>query len=105
MTPGVKTDAFFLWPDGHSQIFMADLVIPDPDVKKHSLSPDDEFLVLASDGLWDVVSPAEACKHIKAAFNSGKSPTEAADELCSLALRLGSSDNVTIVIVRFQHSS
>jgi len=29
------------------------------------------------------------------------SPSEAAEELCELALKLGSSDNVTIVLVRF----
>jgi serine/threonine protein phosphatase PrpC len=33
-----------------------------------------------------------------------KTATEAAEELCDLALKLGSSDNVTIVIVQFLHS-
>jgi serine/threonine protein phosphatase PrpC len=58
-------DAFFLWPDNHSKIFKEDLVIPEPEFKTRSLNKDDEFLVLASDGLWDVVSPSEAVKHIR----------------------------------------
>lgn len=38
------------------------------------------------------------------AFAQNKSPSEAAEELCELAIKLGSSDNVTIVITRFMHS-
>ena len=35
------------------------------------------------------------------AFAHNKTPSEAAEELCELALKLGSSDNVTLVIVKF----
>ena len=44
---------------------MADLVIPDPEFVVRELGAADEFLVLASDGLWDVVSPLEAVKFIR----------------------------------------
>eukprot|EP00599_Poterioochromonas_sp_BG-1_P005644 CAMPEP_0173144310 /NCGR_PEP_ID=MMETSP1105-20130129/7153_1 /TAXON_ID=2985 /ORGANISM="Ochromonas sp., Strain BG-1" /LENGTH=712 /DNA_ID=CAMNT_0014057959 /DNA_START=152 /DNA_END=2291 /DNA_ORIENTATION=+ len=73
-TPGERTDAFFLWPDGHNQIFHADLIIPDPEFKSKTLTEEDEFLILASDGLWDVVSPAEAVKHVQEAFRMDKTP-------------------------------
>ena len=96
-------DAFFLWPDGHSKIFHNDLVLPEPECKSHNLGEGDEFMILASDGLWDVVSPEEAVKRAQDAFAQGKSPTQVSEELCDLALRLGSSDNVTIVIVKFYH--
>jgi serine/threonine protein phosphatase PrpC len=36
-------------------------------------------------------------------FTSQKSPSEAAEELCNLAIRLGTSDNVTVVIAQFVH--
>lgn len=132
-TPGEVVNSPFLWPDKHDQVFQADLLIPEPECRAHSLVPGDEFLVLASDGLWDVVVPEEAVKligyvHIivlfcmqtpayvccvavyvlycerREAFALNKSPSEAAEELCELAIKLGSSDNVTIVITRFMHS-
>jgi serine/threonine protein phosphatase PrpC len=93
----------------------------------HDISPEDEFLVLASDGLWDVLLPQEAVKLIRyavvrtarwctahvvfdeylcsAAFEANKTPSEAAEELCERAIKLGSSDNVTVVITRFIHSA
>ena len=58
-TPGQVVDAAFLWPDGHSQIFHADLVIPVPEIVTSVLTPADEFMLLASDGLWDVLSESE----------------------------------------------
>jgi serine/threonine protein phosphatase PrpC len=64
-TPGGVVSAPFNWPDNHNQIFHADLLIPDPECRVHDIEPADEFLVLASDGLWDVVSPAEAVKMIR----------------------------------------
>jgi len=103
--PGSVVNSAFLWPENHDQIFHADLLIPDPECQVRDLGPDDEFLVLASDGLWDVVSPTEAVTKIRAAFWANKSPSEAAEELCELSIKLGSSDNVTIVIARFIHST
>ncbi|KAK6186406.1 hypothetical protein SNE40_008447 [Patella caerulea] len=32
-------------------------LIAEPEIKYHQLSPKDKFLVLASDGLWDMISP------------------------------------------------
>jgi serine/threonine protein phosphatase PrpC len=101
---GKKVDAYFNWPDNHDQIFYADLVIPDPEFQSCDIASSDEFLVIASDGLWDVVSGDEAISRISHCFASGMSPTATAEELCDLAIKLGSSDNVTIVIVAFIHN-
>lgn len=86
------------------QVFLADLLIPLPECRSISLLPGHEFLIIASDGLWDVVSSAEAVTRAKGALAAGKNASEAAEELCDLALKLGSSDNVTAVIVQFIHS-
>jgi serine/threonine protein phosphatase PrpC len=64
-TPGEVVDAFFLWPDGHSKIFHGELVLSEPECVHHQLTAEDEFLILASDGLWDVVSAQEAVKKIQ----------------------------------------
>lgn len=83
---------------------MADLLIPIPECRSMILTPSTEFLIIASDGLWDVVSGVEAVTRAKNALTSGKTASEAAEELCDLALKLGSSDNVTTVIIQFIHS-
>jgi serine/threonine protein phosphatase PrpC len=43
-----------------SQVFNADLLIPIPEIKTLRLTPEHEFLIIGSDGLWDVISSAEA---------------------------------------------
>ena len=97
--PHAKVDALFNWPDDHNESFAADLVVPDPEVKVFDLSKSDEFFIIASDGLWDVVGPEDAVVKTRSSLRAGKTPYEAAEDLCDLALKLGSSDNVTVVIV------
>lgn len=63
--PGAKVEAYFSWPENHDQIFFADLVIPDPECTKKEISPEDEFLILASDGLWDVISSEEVVQYAR----------------------------------------
>ena len=105
-TPGEKAgDAYFLWPDSHDQIFYADLVIPNPEFKCLVLEPNDEFLILASDGLWDVISEVDAVKIAGHSLRAGRTPDEVSHELSARALKLGSSDNVTVIIVQFFHNA
>ncbi|CAL9039387.1 unnamed protein product [Musa banksii] len=59
----------------------------------HSL----EFLILASDGLWDVVTNEEAVAMIQ----SIEDPEQAAKRLLHEAYQRGSADNITCVVVRF----
>lgn len=42
-----------------------DGVMPDPEVTETTLTPRDEYFVMACDGLWDVVSNEEAVSMIK----------------------------------------
>eukprot|EP00595_Chromulina_sp_UTEXLB2642_P002617 CAMPEP_0196761802 /NCGR_PEP_ID=MMETSP1095-20130614/1099_1 /TAXON_ID=96789 ORGANISM="Chromulina nebulosa, Strain UTEXLB2642" /NCGR_SAMPLE_ID=MMETSP1095 /ASSEMBLY_ACC=CAM_ASM_000446 /LENGTH=423 /DNA_ID=CAMNT_0042111777 /DNA_START=906 /DNA_END=2177 /DNA_ORIENTATION=- len=99
--PGAVVDEFFSWPEGHDRIFMADLIIPTPECTVLTISQSQEFIIIASDGLWDVVNYQEAVDRVCQSFKDDKSPTQASEELSELALRLGSSDNVTVVIVKF----
>jgi serine/threonine protein phosphatase PrpC len=63
----------------------------------------DSFLLLACDGLWDVLGHQEAVDHTHAVLQSGASASDAAQRLADLALRLGSSDNVTVIVVTLSH--
>ena len=65
----------------------------------------DALLLLACDGLWEVLSPPEAAglalSYVRRpdAGGLGLSPTDAARRLAEMALKLGSSDNVTALLV------
>eukprot|EP00270_Netrium_digitus_P019242 TRINITY_DN755_c0_g1_i4.p1 TRINITY_DN755_c0_g1~~TRINITY_DN755_c0_g1_i4.p1 ORF type:complete len:327 (+),score=71.77 TRINITY_DN755_c0_g1_i4:182-1162(+) len=74
-------------------------VVAEPEIKEVQLHKDDEFLVMASDGLWDVIKEQEAVALIRGV----KSTSTAAKQLVEEAFRRGSADNITCVVVRFNH--
>lgn len=74
----------------------------------------DEFLILASDGLWDVIPNELACHIVKRCLD-GKMrrssmqeveneyrPTEAAALLAEIALARGSKDNISVIVVELR---
>lgn len=71
----------------------------DPEIEKTRLTEDDEFLILACDGLWDVFSSQNAIDMARASLRQHNDPAKAAKELASEALRRDSSDNVSVVCV------
>lgn len=101
--------------------YLKPYVIPEPEVTITERTPEDECLILASDGLWDVVSNDVACNVARMCLTSNKpaSPLrspgnevnvaggESSDKACSdasilltkLALARRSSDNVSVVVV------
>eukprot|EP00246_Nothoceros_aenigmaticus_P015982 TRINITY_DN6968_c0_g1_i1.p1 TRINITY_DN6968_c0_g1~~TRINITY_DN6968_c0_g1_i1.p1 ORF type:complete len:278 (+),score=50.83 TRINITY_DN6968_c0_g1_i1:469-1302(+) len=74
-------------------------VVPDPEIQEQTINEEVEFLVLASDGLWDVVMNEDAVKIVQPI----QSCQEAAKTLTEEALKRGSADNITCVVVRFHH--
>lgn len=102
--PGEVVTDFFAWPENHDMTFNADLVISDPESKHVDIDELCEFVIIASDGLWDVVSNEKAVARVKAAFKAGESPKTAAEALCNLALKLGSGDNTTVLVVQLYHN-
>lgn len=70
----------------------------EPEIIESEIEPEDEYLVLASDGIWDVMSNDEVAKLVMNSspfrdfINIGK-------KLCTEAIILGSTDNVTALIV------
>jgi len=84
-------------------------VSPEPDLLEYELKSDSQFVIVASDGVWDVLSDQEAVDmvftHIKA-HNPKRGPKEvlgsAAELIVQAALQKGSTDNLTCVIVYVQ---
>ncbi|KAL0680822.1 hypothetical protein Bca4012_047669 [Brassica carinata] len=72
-------------------------VVADPEIQEEKIDDSLEFLILASDGLWDVFSNEEAVAMVKEV----EDPEESAKKLVGEAIKRGSADNITCVIVRF----
>ncbi|KAM7276993.1 hypothetical protein ACFE04_018859 [Oxalis oulophora] len=72
-------------------------VVADPEIQEEKIDNSLEFLILASDGLWDVVTNEEAVAMTKPI----EDPEVAAKRLMHEAYQRGSGDNITIVVVRF----
>ncbi|GAA0167601.1 protein phosphatase [Lithospermum erythrorhizon] len=98
--------------------YLKPFVISEPEVTITDRTEDDECLILASDGLWDVVSNETACEVARMCLRSRKpsSPPPRSPEneesvageressvasmlLTKLALARHSSDNVSVVVV------
>lgn len=91
----------------------ADLLLPTPDVTVQQRSRADEFIVVATDGVWDVLSNAEAADCVREALAvtsvtyTGPPPDTGslAHALCRRALQKGSGDNITALVVLLDGSS
>jgi protein phosphatase 1L len=70
----------------------------EPYVTVESIDDDAEFLILASDGLWKVMSNQEAVDSIKGV----KDAKSAAKQLSEEAVARRSSDDISVVVVKFQ---
>ncbi|WVZ64544.1 hypothetical protein U9M48_014044 [Paspalum notatum var. saurae] len=77
-----------------------------PEVTVAEVGEGDECLILASDGLWDVVSNEAACEVARACLRRGRDKwcAEAAALLAKLALARRSADNVSVVVVDLRAS-
>lgn len=65
----------------------------------HELSAEDEFIILACDGLWDVVTSQRAVELARSQLRVSNSPESAAQSLIQHAMERHASDNVTVLIV------
>ncbi|CAG9461438.1 unnamed protein product [Pedinophyceae sp. YPF-701] len=73
-------------------------VVAEPEVATEELSKKDECLVLASDGLWDVMTNEEAVETVRKVGDA----KEAAKTLVDEAYKRGSGDNISAIAVVFK---
>ncbi|KAF3442186.1 hypothetical protein FNV43_RR16102 [Rhamnella rubrinervis] len=71
-------------------------VTAEPEITETIISAEDEFLVMASDGLWDVVSNAEVVSIIR---DTVKEPGMCSKRLATEAAERGSTDNITVIVI------
>ena len=111
--------------DGTKTRGPTDILIPDPEVTTFTPlrprsgaaaadTPTDEYVLIATDGLWDVMSSQAACDAVaRRLVQAGKSLDGAGeadiarlcDGLATEAVSLGSQDNVTVRMVVFRGES
>ncbi|PVZ99152.1 hypothetical protein BB558_004856 [Smittium angustum] len=79
---------------------MKKVVVGNPYISCTPLLPTDDFLILGCDGLWDVISDQDAadliCNSVCAQI--------ASDKLLQYAIDNFSTDNISIVVIKFNHT-
>lgn len=91
--------------------YLKPFVIPKPEVTVCRRTKEDEFLILGSDGLWDVVTNEVACQVARRCLEGrvrrtagdddrANRATRAASLLVELAIARGSRDNISVVVVQ-----
>ncbi len=77
-----------------------DGVIAKPYIKKQILKSADKYLVVASDGVWDVLEDQDAVNFCKDEFNC----KEIAQAIAKSAIDKGSKDNISCLVLKFNTS-
>ena len=78
-----------------------------PEIRAFERHADDEFVVLACDGIWDVMSSQQVVSKVSDMLQNGRPPPpppppadeDAARAVVRQAYALGSTDNMTAVVV------
>ncbi|KAJ6512254.1 phosphatase 2C-like domain-containing protein [Mycena vitilis] len=86
------------------------IITADPDVTCHEITDEDEFLVLACDGIWDCLSSQQVVNFVRYQISEGKDLTEIGEMMCEHCLAPDTSsgagigcDNMTIMIIALLH--
>uniref|UniRef100_A0A1I8ECY2 PPM-type phosphatase domain-containing protein n=1 Tax=Wuchereria bancrofti TaxID=6293 RepID=A0A1I8ECY2_WUCBA len=78
------------------------LVSPEPDIYTIVRDPKvDEFLLLACDGVYDVMENAEICSFVESRLLVTSDLSSVANQVLDACLSKGSRDNMTIILVCF----
>ncbi|KAM7499382.1 hypothetical protein LguiA_023796 [Lonicera macranthoides] len=77
-------------------------VIAEPETRILSIRPECEFLILASDGLWDKVSNQEAVDLVRPLCIGvhDPRPISACKKLAELSVARGSSDDISVLVIQ-----
>ena len=111
---GILSTSFSLYSTGDR--YLKPWIIPEPEVMMVPRAREDDCLILASDGVWDVMTNEEVCEvarrrillwHKKNGVASlvergkGIDPAAqaAAEYLSMLAIQKGSKDNISVIVV------
>lgn len=75
--------------------FLGDAVNATPHIQSLDLTQDDSFMILACDGVWDVITDQQACDIVASEID----PLIAAKKLRDAAFERRSFDNISVIVV------
>lgn len=78
-----------------------DWVTATPDIYHADLGTDIEFIIVASDGLWDCMNSLDAVKFVRNQLRQHRDVQCACEALANAALKRNTQDNVSIIIADF----
>jgi len=70
-----------------------------PEISERKISDSDEFLILASDGVWDVFKDQDAVDIVKSANTEYGNVQAGAKKLTEASYHRGSMDNITTLVI------
>lgn len=85
--------------------YLKQWVVAEPETKVVRLEPEHEFVLLASDGLWDKVSNQEAVDIARPScldIQKPRSLLRACKELVELSVSRGSSDDTSVMLIQLE---
>uniref|UniRef100_T1IXX6 PPM-type phosphatase domain-containing protein n=1 Tax=Strigamia maritima TaxID=126957 RepID=T1IXX6_STRMM len=75
-------------------------VCSEPDIVTIPRVGNEDFLIMACDGLWDVTTPEDAALTVyKCLINAPDNIDDISEKLVQLAVQRGSTDNITIIVI------
>jgi len=81
------------------------LISPMPDVMKRTIKPEDQFLVMGCDGIWEILTMEEICQIAENGLNKVSKITEVAEEILDRGLATDTSqgigcDNMSAIVIK-----
>lgn len=76
-------------------------LIAEPEILQMQLTEEDEFVLLACDGVWDVLTHQACITFVRDQLRAGADPRAASLALVNHAYSLGSTDNITCIVCSF----
>lgn len=99
----------FIFKRNEKKLPEEQIVTAFPDVEIRTITPDWEFIVMACDGIWDVMTNEEVADFVRNRIGGGMHPEDICEDLMSRCLapdcQMGGlgCDNMTVVIIAFLH--
>ncbi|KAL1950327.1 hypothetical protein VTO73DRAFT_5451 [Trametes versicolor] len=88
----------------------AQIITSDPEIMEHQITEEDEFIIIACDGIWDCLTSQQAVNVVRLLIAQGRKLPELCEMICELCLAPDTTtgagigcDNMTIMVVALLH--